>query len=230
MKTPKEYTDNIAKGIITEQMLSDCLFSVNKRAKNCRDKVREYRQYYRDNRYAYDKYNTIERYNDQKEAYYEQKSILLSVLNPVEIHREFLGYERRRIYEYDKDYEENRNKFVWENCYYDHKKDMEIWFGDVEDKTKPKINYYFLYDVGGKTFHSPVSEQNLNEYGELEIKDIDQLKTKGIEIGELVSTQFVNKVISLIESGNYRYAKRECDLDEDGMYCKTEKRVKNVML
>ena len=37
MKTPKEYMENLKKGIITETMLADGLFSVNKRAKNCRD-------------------------------------------------------------------------------------------------------------------------------------------------------------------------------------------------
>ena len=49
MRTPKEYTDNLKKKIITENMLLDCLYSVNKRAKNYRDKERDYRQYYRRN-------------------------------------------------------------------------------------------------------------------------------------------------------------------------------------
>ncbi len=151
MKTPKEYTDNIAKRIITSQMLSDCLFSVNKRAKNCRDKAREYRQYYRNNRYVYDKYNTIEKYDDQKEEYYGQKEKLLSILEPVEIHKEFFDYERKRIYEFDEDYEKNRNNFVWENSYYDHEKEMKIWFGDIEITSKPKYNYYLLYGVVSKT-------------------------------------------------------------------------------
>lgn len=61
MRTPKEYTDNINCGIITKRMLSDCLFSVNKRAKNFRDKEREYHNYYRSNRYAYDKYDNEEK-------------------------------------------------------------------------------------------------------------------------------------------------------------------------
>lgn len=40
MKTPKEYRDNLLNHIITKQMLVDCLYSVNKRAKNYRDKER----------------------------------------------------------------------------------------------------------------------------------------------------------------------------------------------
>lgn len=44
MRTPKEYSENLKNGIITAEMLEACLFSVNKRAKNCRDKIREYRR------------------------------------------------------------------------------------------------------------------------------------------------------------------------------------------
>lgn len=46
MRTPKEYTNNIKNHIITKQMLLDCLYSSNKRAKNWRDKEREYRHSY----------------------------------------------------------------------------------------------------------------------------------------------------------------------------------------
>lgn len=41
MKTPLEYTKNLKNKIITKQMLLDCLYSSNKRAKNYRDKERE---------------------------------------------------------------------------------------------------------------------------------------------------------------------------------------------
>lgn len=43
MKTPKEYTKNLNNHIITEDMFCDCLYSVNKRAKNFRDKAQSYR-------------------------------------------------------------------------------------------------------------------------------------------------------------------------------------------
>lgn len=33
MRTPKEYTQNLKQKIITKQMLADCLYSVNKRAR-----------------------------------------------------------------------------------------------------------------------------------------------------------------------------------------------------
>ena len=53
MKTPKEYTDNIKKGIITTSMLEAALYSVNKRAKNYRDAEHKARcQYGRYSKYA----------------------------------------------------------------------------------------------------------------------------------------------------------------------------------
>lgn len=44
MRTPYEYTKNLKNGIITRDMLLDCLYSVNKRAKNFRDKERELKE------------------------------------------------------------------------------------------------------------------------------------------------------------------------------------------
>ena len=44
MRTPKKYLDSIDNSVITKEILVECLYSVNKRAKNCRDKEREYRQ------------------------------------------------------------------------------------------------------------------------------------------------------------------------------------------
>ena len=43
MRTPAMYTKNLKNHVITTQMLLDCLFSVNKRAKNYRDQERKYR-------------------------------------------------------------------------------------------------------------------------------------------------------------------------------------------
>ena len=44
MRIPKAYTENLNKGIVTEQMLCDVLYSYNKRAKNWRDKKRQYKK------------------------------------------------------------------------------------------------------------------------------------------------------------------------------------------
>ena len=204
MRTPKEYVKNIKEGIITEAMLIDCLYSVNKRAKNYRDKAREYREYYRYHRYAYDKYDNVSKCTAKKEEYYSQKEKLLSVLQPTCIHKELFGYERVRIYDYEPAYRKNRKRFVWENCYYDHDEEREVWFGDIEDRSKPKYHYYLFYDINGtKTFHSPISEEDIEKYN-LKVIEIDQLETEGHDISDLISNQFVQKVLALIDSKNYK--------------------------
>lgn len=43
MRTSPKYLSDFKQGIITKEMLTFCLFSSNKRAKNCRDKIREYK-------------------------------------------------------------------------------------------------------------------------------------------------------------------------------------------
>ena len=78
MKTNKEYKDNLKNKIITSDMLYDSLFSLNKRAKNCRDQKN---RYYR-SEYYWD-------YVNKMNAYYDQKDFLLkSLLKPTLIHQQ----------------------------------------------------------------------------------------------------------------------------------------------
>lgn len=206
MKTPKEYTKSINQGILTKQILLDCLYSSNKRAKNYRDKEREYRNYYRNNRYAYDKYDNEEKMRNKKEEYYKQKGILLSVLNPICIHKEHIGYERIRIYDYEKEYKKNIKNFVWKNCFWSYEYEREVYFGDIENKEHPIYHYYLFYDVGAEhTFHTPIEETELSKYKDLKIVNIDRLNTYGHDIDSLISNQFVKKVINLIKTNNYEY-------------------------
>lgn len=191
-------------------MLLDCLFSVNKRAKNARDKEREYKQYYRNCRtfryYVYDKYDNVSQYYDKKLEYYKQKDILLSIIEPTCIHAECQGYERRRIYDYEgEDYLKNRENFIWENCYYDYKQEREVWFGDIELKEKPIYQYYLFYDLNEHSFHTPINVEDIEKYPNLQEIMIDRIVTKGEEIKALISPQFIKKMLSLIESKNFVY-------------------------
>jgi len=78
MRTNKEYQNNLKKKIITENMLYDCLFSLNKRAKNCRDKKNEYWR----SEYKWD-------YIKKMDEYYRHKDFLLkSILKPTLIHQQ----------------------------------------------------------------------------------------------------------------------------------------------
>jgi hypothetical protein len=204
LKTPKEYNDNLKKGIITKAMLEDCLFSVNKRAKNCRDKELEIRDYYRFSRYAYDKYHNEDKYRNQKKGYYKQKEVLLSIISPDCIHVE-TQIRRQRVYDYESEYSTYNQlyKVLHENSYWDRDIDREVYFYDVE---MPVDRYYLFYDFGVHSFHTPIDDESkLENYSNLEKIHIDSLNTHGEDISELVSTQFVAKVIKLIDSQQYQY-------------------------
>ena len=95
MRTPKEYIENLDKAIVTEHMLCDVLFSYNKRAKNWRDKKRQYKHSYATNSYAWFN-NALE--NEQK--YYNYKSEILSLLTPNCIHEEYLENDYEMIIQY----------------------------------------------------------------------------------------------------------------------------------
>lgn len=207
MKTPKSYQNNIKNRIITKEMLVDCLYSSNKRAKNYRDKEREYREYSRYNRYFYDKYDNIGKCQEKKEAYYKQKEIILSILKPTCIHKEFHGYKKVRYYDYEDKYYElaKAKKFVWENCYWDEELGRTVWFGDILNEKDPIYFYYLFYDLNSAhSFHTPIKEKDISKkYSDLKIVEINELNTFGATIENLISNQFVKKVIELIKSGDY---------------------------
>ncbi len=164
MKTPKKYSDNLKKRIINQDMLRDCLFSVNKRAKNYRDKQSMYRYIRQNNRFFIDKHDCETKCREMKEEYYSFKERLLEIVDPVCIHREH----------------------VIDRCGCN------------------AVNYYLYYEIKDRSFHSPIDYYTAKNMG-LPIVDIDTLDTHGNEITDLVSVQFVRKVLDLIDSGNYQY-------------------------
>ena len=145
MRTPQKYLNNFKQGIITKEMLTFCLFSSNKRAKNCRDKIREYKKTLKNSYYLYDKYNYLDNYTEKMKMYYFQKETMLSIVEPTCIHKEFAGYGRIRIFDYgEDDYDKylESGQFVWQNSYFDNNIGREVYFGDIEDKSKPKYRWY----------------------------------------------------------------------------------------
>ena len=95
MRTPKIYIENLEKGIVTERMLCDVLFSYNKRAKNWRNKKRQYKHSYST--------NSLKWFNDalsNEQKYYNYKSQLLHLLTPTCIHEEVYENEFETIYQY----------------------------------------------------------------------------------------------------------------------------------
>lgn len=162
MKTKKIFTQNLQKGIITAEMLGMAIYSMNKRAKNCRDRQAYYRELRISSRYChsyyYDKYHSEEQSRIKKEEYYSKKEELLSIIKPVAIH------------------------ILKHNDYY--------------------TEYFLFYKIGDYSFHSPISESDANQ-SDLEKTILDSLITYGKDINDLLSCQFVDKMLSLIHTGKY---------------------------
>ena len=203
MRTPKRYTDLIKNKKITNQIIAECIYSVNKRAKNYRDKIKDYKQ---GGFYKY-KEDNIENAKEQKEKYYSMKEDLLLNFSPKLIHKKYDGEKIQRVYSYQKNYEklynEKRNDIVWENSYYDYDRNKEVDFFDYSLGEK-KYLYFLYYEIGEYSFHTPITEEKVEKNTQLEIKEIDEnFQTHGADIVDLLSTQFVQKVIELLNSGDY---------------------------
>ena len=203
MRTPKIYNDLIKNKEITNKIIAECIYSVNKRAKNYRDKIEDYKQA---GFYRY-KENNIENAKEQKEKYYSMKEDLLLNFSPKLIHKQYAGEKRQRVYSYQKNYEklynEKRNDIVWENSYYDYDRNKEVEFFDYSLGEK-KYLYFLYYEIGEYSFHTPISEERVEKNTQLKIKEIDEnFQTHGADIVDLLSTQFVQKVIDLLDSGDY---------------------------
>ena len=207
MRTPDEYTNNLKNKIITGKMLEDALVSVNKRAKNWRDRKRECKNSYYSIIYS----NKAEKSEKEMYAY---KDKLLSVLDPVCIHIEDGGYERIRVFDYQDDYIDKliehiiKGDIVWQNSYYDYDSDEVVCFFDYLDKTKPIYRYYLYYEIGYHSFHTPIAEGDVRK-SSIEQIHIGRLETEGADIEGLVSMAFVKKLIELINAGNYKFIPNE---------------------
>ena len=174
---------------------------MNKRAKNYRDKIKEYKN----GSFHQHLESNIEKVEEEMGKYYQLKEEFLKVFTPTLIHKQFIGEEKKRVYSYEKNYEEllkeKINDIIWKNSYYDYDKDMEVEFFDYRLGTK-KYLYFLYYEIGEYSFHSPITEKIAERDTGLEIQEIDEnFKTQGSKIEGLLSMQFVKK------SWNYYKAK-----------------------
>lgn len=224
MKTPKEYQDNLKEGIITEEMFTDCLYSVNKRAKNYRDKAQEYKLRY-NRRY----HVAVDSQYDKMNEFYGLKDRLLKHLKPKCIHKQFVGYETKRVYSYQTEYYNQEGKnIIWENCYY-NRDEGEVYFYDYETDIK-KYLYFLYYELTTRSFHTPIKNPKESN---LEIIEIDSdFTTYGEDPKYLLSPQFVRKVIETLEKLNCKLILKdqtiEFNVSGDKKKAETEKRNKDL--
>lgn len=196
MTPPKEYLKNLKNHTITEQMLSDCLFSVNNRALNSRDNEHKYIHYISDT------YGNANKYRKKKLEYYGMKKVLLSVLEPSHIQKgEVL--QRKRTYDYEEGYEEilESGNYVNNSGFYDPDRKEHVEF---VVQMIPQTVYYLVYQVGNCSFRLPIQQSDVIRRPDLDVKDAGRIPPVYGDITvDMLSVQFVEKVLKLVKSGNY---------------------------
>ena len=167
MTPPKEYLKNLKNHTITEQMLSDCLFSVNNRALNSRDNEYKYTHY------IPDPYGNANKYRKKKLEYYSMKRVLLSVLEPAHIQKgEVL--QRKRIYDYEEGYGEilKSENYVNNSGFYDPERKEHVEF---VVQMIPQTVYYLVYQVGNCSFRLPIQQSDVIRRPDLDVKDVGRI-------------------------------------------------------
>jgi len=206
MKTPKNYTENLKRGIVTDEMAADVLYSFNKRAKNYRDRIRKIS----DNAYSYGRgqYDdrNIENCEKKMDMFYEKKDKKLRHYPEkiVCIHR-LTAKQTIRLNIDDEEYDEYVNTdYVIDSGVREYYDDFLQAYCRVPwlEVRKEKHLYFVYYDFSSHSFHHPIEKRDLEHYPSLEVVDIDELVTKGEDIGILLSCQFCDKVYNLITNKN----------------------------
>lgn len=196
MRTPKHFSKSLKNGEITKDMLGLVLYSFNKRAKNYRDKERRYREY------GHDIYDNIEKYKNKKEKMYDAKEELLKYLCPTCIHVEKIVKDKKvRYYEYEHGFKENLDKAVLYRSYYDSE-EGEIKYIEVILGQQEILKYYLYYQIDNFGFHKPIKEEEVNKYNNLKVIELKNFTTFGIDIKELLSINFCEKVLNGLKNGS----------------------------
>lgn len=174
MRTPKRYLEFYKNKIADEQMLADVIYAYNKRAKNARDKNRKY---------------------DKDLCYKKKEAIIKSYFSDKIqcIHKQLIHNKRMRIYDYEKEYNSCKHKFIYENCYYDWWNDVEVHFGDIY----VDAYLYFLYfKIGDKDFHVPISHI-YKKLSHLPVTELpEDFYTEGLDERKILSNDFCEKVFN----------------------------------
>lgn len=196
MKPPKEYLKNLKHHTITKQMLSDCIYSINNRALNSRDNEYKYTHYIPDT------YGNANKYHKKKLEYYQMKKVLLSILEPAHIQKgEVL--QRKRTYDYEEGYGDilKSGNYVNNSGFFDPDRKEHVEF---VVQMIPQTVYYLTYTVSNRTFRVPFAEAEIEKYPDLEIVDVGRITpVYGDITANMLSVQFVEKIVQLIKSRNY---------------------------
>lgn len=185
MNTPPKYVALINKGIITEEMLSDAIYSVSKRAKHHRDMARKYRETDRNrcyvNRYYYDKYDSAEKSEEKKELYYEQKEVMLNLIEPTAIQTSIYSSSNMEAKSYS----------------------IFLFYRTLKHSFHKPVKMR----IESETEYERILNSIKEKYIELPVEMLeDNFMVPACEdLSDILSAQFTTKIYNLIKSGNFVY-------------------------
>ena len=195
MKTPDEIKRSLKTGVVTPEILALAIYSLNKRAKNMRDKEHMLRSR------GGDYYDNEGKAREKKGEYYKKKEELLRYLQPSEIHH-VIRECSEKIYDHEQEYFSiDEKEVIREGSYYDKYEGEVVRFKVVKRK---HVEKYLFYNIGDYSFHTPL---NGEESGyNLPITELDDLTTYGHDITDLLSVQMCDRIISGLRDGTMSYS------------------------
>lgn len=215
MDIPEIFNQNLEKNIITEDMLGAALFSLNKRAKNYRDEKRKAKKslYAEAKLFGFDLPEDPAKAEQMEKEMYLKKEFLLQIVKPICIHQELAGYKKEYIYD------ENNENYVdifIDSIFHNLVLDRGVYRKDGKDvrlfvrRGEPYYRYYYFRSVKDHTYHIPVDKETALNSG-LPIHIISEIKTEGEKEDNLIPMEFIDKLVSLVESGKFSYIQGNTD-------------------
>ena len=147
-------------------------------------------------------YGNANKYHKKKLEYYQMKKVLLSILEPAHIQKgEVL--QRKRTYDYEEGYEDilKSGNYVNNSGFYDPDRKEHVEF---VVQMIPETVYYLTYTLSNRTFRVPLEESEIKQYPDLEVVDVGRITpVYGDITADMLSVQFVEKILLLIKNRNY---------------------------
>lgn len=216
-EVPGQWNEMLEKRTISEDMLGETLFSVNKRAKNV---------WNIDWQNAHPEKDTDDFLAEEKSCY-EKKDKLLTLAEPVCIHREHNMSNTKRYFDDEENFFDNLTHclcaglIVGDGEYVVCDGERVTCGGDPAEpgeKTgryfdaismdEEDYAYYLYYLVGMHGFHHPIERADVEGYVSryrIPVVDISTINSMPHDEADLAPMEFVDSVLQLIDSGTYMY-------------------------
>lgn len=193
MKTPEEFKSNLKNEVVTDEMIADVCWSYYIRSINYNRREKDYI-----NESSF--YNLRNKFTQRKDIFNMK---LMGILDLYEKYLKSIIKQKisklEKIYDYDKKYYNiNWNDVINTGYYYDNGLHRFVEF--IEVKKPSHYNYYLHYEFPNNyNFYIPIDspDEYVKTYN-LEIKNADKPILFGVNVNNILTCQFCDKVYKLL--------------------------------